>query len=139
MIDINGTRIDVLDQHSLTELPAAGHLMTVVVSVEPNNPGTPAHRHSGPVYGYVLHGEMLFELEGDAPVVKRAGDTIWEPGGDRIHYQAANPGDEELRFVVVMACAEGEEMLTFVSDAELESRQHLRHPGPVVDPRAATA
>ena len=76
----------------MTKLPSAGHLMTVVVSVAPNNPGAPAHGHSGPVYGYVLEGEMVFELEGDAPVIKRAGDTIWEPGGDRIHYQAANPG-----------------------------------------------
>lgn len=78
---------------------------------------------------------MIFELEGDAPVRKRAGDTIWEPGGDRVHYQAANPGDTELRFVVVMACKEGEEMLTFVSDEELEARKHLRYPGPAVDPR----
>ena len=86
-------------------------------------------------HGYVLEGEMVFELEGDAPVMKRAGDTIWEPGGDRIHYQAANPGHSWLRFVVVMACKEGEEMLTFVSPEELEERKHLRHPGPVVDPR----
>jgi quercetin dioxygenase-like cupin family protein len=135
MIELGGTTIDVLDEHPVTELPSTGHLMTVVVSVAPNDPGTPPHRHSGPVYGYVLEGEMVFELEGDAPVVKRAGDTIWEPGGDRIHYQAANPGDTELRFVVVMACREGEEMLTFVSPEELEERRHLRHPGPVIDPR----
>ncbi|RTL70135.1 MAG: cupin domain-containing protein [Pseudonocardiaceae bacterium] len=128
MIEMGGTKIEVLDEHPMTELPAAGHLMTVVVSVAPHDPGTPAHRHSGPVYGYVLEGEMLFELEGDAPVVKKVGDTIWEPGGDRIHYQAANPGDVELRFVVVMACKEGEEMLTFVPPEELESRKHLRHP-----------
>jgi quercetin dioxygenase-like cupin family protein len=135
MIELNGTKIEVLDEHPMTELPSAGHLMTVVVSVAPNNPGAPAHRHSGPVYGYVLEGEMVFELEGDAPVIKRAGDTIWEPGGDRIHYQAANPGHSWLRFVVVMACKEGEEMLTFVSPEELKERKHLRHPGPVVDPR----
>ncbi|ALE86627.1 cupin domain-containing protein [Pseudonocardia sp. HH130629-09] len=137
MIELNGTTIQTLDEHPMTELPAGGHLMTVVVSVEPNNPGTPAHRHPGPVYGYVLEGEMIVELEGDAPVLKRAGDTIWEPGGDRIHYQAANPGNTELRFVVLMACKDGEDMLTFASDEKLEARKHLRHPGPVVDPRAA--
>lgn len=131
MIDLNGTTVEILDEHPLAELPSAGHLMTAVVSVEPRNPGTPPHRHSGPVYGYVVQGEMLFELEGDAPVLKRAGDTIWEPGGDRIHYQAANPGDTELTFVVVMACEEGVEMLTFVSDEELETRKHLRHPDSV--------
>ena len=25
---------------------------------------TPPHRHSGPVFGYMLEGEMIFELEG---------------------------------------------------------------------------
>ncbi|ODU06095.1 MAG: hypothetical protein ABS81_05630 [Pseudonocardia sp. SCN 72-86] len=79
---------------------------------------------------------MIFELEGDTPVLLRAGDTIWEPGGDRIHYQAANPADTLLKFFVVMACEEGKEMLTFVSPDELDERRDRRHPGPVVDPRA---
>ncbi|WP_253258111.1 cupin domain-containing protein [Pseudonocardia sp. N23] len=139
MIDINGTTVEVLDEHPMSELPAEGHLMTVTVTIPPRNPGTPAHRHSGPVYGYMLEGEMIFELEGDPPVVMRPGDTIWEPGGDRIHYQAANPGDTVAKFVVVMACKAGEEMLTFVEPAELEARKHLRHSGPVVDPRAVEA
>lgn len=136
-MEINGTKIEVLDQHPMTELPADGHLMTVTVSIPPNNPGSPAHRHSGPVYGYMLEGEMVFELEGDAPFLVRPGDTIWEPGGDRIHYQAANPGDTWAKFVVVMVCKAGEEMLTIVDPEELEARKHLRHPGPVLDPHAA--
>jgi quercetin dioxygenase-like cupin family protein len=129
------TQIKVLDEHDMSELPSAGHMMTGVVEIPPNNPGTPPHRHSGPVYGYMLEGEMIFELEGDAPVILRQGDTIWEPGGDRIHYQAANPGDVWARFVVVMACKPDEPMLTLVEPEELEARKHLRHPGPVVDPR----
>ena len=123
---MSGTRIRTLDEHDIAELPTAGHLMTVVVEIPPNDPGTPPHRHSGPVYGYMLEGEMVFELEGDAPVVIRPGDTIWEPGGDRIHYQAANPGDVWAKFVVVMACEPGSPMLTLVSEDELESRRGLR-------------
>lgn len=129
------TRINVLDEHDLDELPKSGHLMTVLVQIPPNNPGTPPHRHSGPVYGYMLEGEMIFELEGEAPRVVRAGDTFAEPGGDLIHYQAANPTDAWSRFVVVMACRPGEPMLTFVDADELESRRDRRHPGPVVDLR----
>lgn len=138
-MDINGTKVDLLDQHPMTELPAEGHLMTVTVSIPPNNPGTPPHRHSGPVYGYMVEGEMVFELEGDAPVVMRPGDAIWEPGGDRIHYQAANAGDTWAKFVVVMVCKAGEEMLTIVDPDELETRKHLRHSGPVDDRRTAEA
>ncbi len=128
------TRISVLDEHDLTELPASGHLMTVVVEIPPMNPGTPPHRHSGPVYGYMVEGEMIFELEGDAPRIIRPGEAFWEPGGDRIHYQAANATTAWSRFVVVMACKPGEPMLTFVDAEELEARRHRRHPGPVVDP-----
>ena len=131
-----GTQISVLDEHELNELPPAGHLMTVLVEIPPNDPGTPPHRHSGPVYGYMLEGQMVFELEGDAPRMIYPGDTIWEPGGDRIHYQAANPTDNPGRFVVVMACTPDQPMLTFVDADELEARRDRRHPGPMVDPRA---
>jgi quercetin dioxygenase-like cupin family protein len=81
------------------------------------------------VYGYVLEGEMLFELEGDPPRVVQPGETFWEPGGDRIHYQAANPGAVWTRFVAVMASRPGEPMLTLVESAELEARRARRHPG----------
>lgn len=127
MPDPAETRISVLDDHDLAELPATGRLLTVLVEIPPRDPGTPPHRHSGPIYGYMAEGEMLFELEGDPPRILRPGDTFWEPGGDRIHYQAANPGDSWSRFVVVMACAPGAPLLTVVDAEELEQRRHLRH------------
>jgi len=126
--DGTGTRMRALDEHDLAELPRSGRLMTVLVEIPPHDPGTPPHRHSGPVYGYLLEGELLFELEGDPPRLVRPGETFWEPGGDRIHYQAANPGAVWTRFVVVMASRPGEPMLTLVEPAELETRRHRRHP-----------
>jgi quercetin dioxygenase-like cupin family protein len=137
MASSSGTQITVLDEHPHTELPADSRLMTVRVEIPPGDPGTPPHRHSGPVFGYMLEGEMIFELEGDAPIVVRVGDTFWEPGGDRIHYQAANNLPAAWsRFVVVMACVPGQPMLTLVDQDELDARRDRRHPGPVVDPRA---
>jgi quercetin dioxygenase-like cupin family protein len=123
-----GTRISTIDEHDLAEVPPSGHLMTALVEIPPHDPGTPPHRHSGPVYGYMLEGEMIFELEGDPPRLVRPGETFWEPGGDRIHYQAANPGDVWSRFVVFMAARPGEPMLTLVEPAELEARRARRHP-----------
>jgi len=124
----SGTRITTLDEHDLAELPRSGHLMTALVEIPPHDPGTPPHRHSGPVYGYVIEGAMVFELEGDPPRVLRAGEAFWEPGGDRIHYRAANPGAVWTRFVVVMAAKPGEPMLTLVEPAELEARRARRPP-----------
>ncbi len=41
--------------------------MTVVIDYPPGSAGAPPHRHpSGPAFGYMLEGEMLFELEGAA-------------------------------------------------------------------------
>lgn len=110
------------------------HVMTVRVSIPPGDPGTPPHRHSGPVFGYMIEGEMTFELEGQPEYVVRAGDAFWEPGGDVIHYQAANNlVDTASTFVAVMMCVPGEPMLTFVSPRELQERAHLRAPRPGQD------
>src|SRR3954454_3223320 len=125
--------MSVLDEHDLAELPPAGPLMPALAEPPPGTRAPPPHRHSGPVYGYLVEGEMVFELEGDQPRVLRAGEAFWEPGGDRIHYRAANNlTGAWTRFVVVMACRPGEPMLTLVDPAELAARAHLRHPRPGV-------
>jgi quercetin dioxygenase-like cupin family protein len=110
-------------------VPERPQVMTALVQFPPGDPGTPPHRHSGPVFGYMVEGEMLFELEGEPPRVLRAGEAFWEPGGDVIHYQDANPRqDIWSRFVVVMLMVPGRPMLTLVDEDELAARQHLRVP-----------
>jgi quercetin dioxygenase-like cupin family protein len=56
--------------------------MVRLLELPPGDPGLGPHRHSGPVFGYMLEGEMLFELEGQAPYPIKAGEAFWEPGGD---------------------------------------------------------
>jgi quercetin dioxygenase-like cupin family protein len=111
-------------------IPEGAHVMTVVVEFPPGSQGAPPHRHpAGPAFGYVVEGEMLFELEGEPPRVVRAGEAFWEPGGDVIHYSDANHRDDtKLRYVVTMLCAPGQQMLVVVDDEELEQRKHLRVP-----------
>lgn len=108
-------------------IPAGAEVMTATVDLPPGDPGTPPHRHSGPVFGYLLEGELLFELEGEAPRVIKEGEAFWEPGGDLIHYQAANHlADRPTRFVVVMLGVPGQPMLTLVDAEELEARRDRR-------------
>ena len=103
----------------------------MTIELSPGTPGTPPHRHSGPVFGYMLEGEMIFELEGEPERVIRAGEAFWEPGGDVIHYQAANNlSDAWSRFVVTMIGVPGEPMLTLVSGHELAERRGRRAPRP---------
>ena len=114
-------------------IPEGAEVMTVVIHYPPGDPGAPPHRHpSGPAFGYMLEGEMLFELEGEAPRVIRAGEAFWEPGGDVIHYSDGNNrSDIASRFVVTMLCVPGQPMLQLVDEDELKQRKHLRVPAGV--------
>jgi len=60
-------------------VPEGVEAMTVRIDLPPGDPGSPPHRHSGPVFGYMLEGEMIFELEGEPERVIRAGEAFWEP------------------------------------------------------------
>ncbi|MFI5612622.1 cupin domain-containing protein [Amycolatopsis sp. NPDC051903] len=111
--------------------PEGATPMTILVTLPPGSDGAPPHRHSGPAFGYVLKGEIVFELEGEPERVVKAGESFWEPGYDVIHYQDGNNlDDEESQFVVTMFCAPGQPMLVPVSEEELEQRKHLRAPRP---------
>jgi quercetin dioxygenase-like cupin family protein len=105
--------------------------MTILVTLPPASPGAPPHRHSGPAYGYVLTGAIIFELEGEPQRVVKAGEAFWEPGGDVIHYQDGNNlADTQSSFVVTMFCVPGQPMLVPVTPEELDARRGRRAPRP---------
>ena len=101
--------------------------MIATVTIPPGDPGSGPHRHSGPVFGYVVEGEILFELEGEQPYPIKAGEAFWEPGFEVVHYQAANlRTDIASKFVVFMLCAPDVPMMTYLDEAEITHRAHLR-------------
>ncbi|NUT96224.1 MAG: cupin domain-containing protein [Saccharothrix sp.] len=115
--------LTVLQEAHPPFVPEGAHAMTIVIEYPPGDPGTPPHRHPGPAFGYVLEGEMVFELEGEPPRVVRAGEAFWEPGGDLIHYQDGNNRDDvPVRFVVTMLCQPGKPMVDLVTDGELRAK-----------------
>lgn len=115
--------LTVLQEAKPPFVPEGAHAMTVVIEYPPGDPGTPPHRHPGPAFGYVLEGEMVFELEGEPPRVVRAGEAFWEPGGDVIHYQDGNNRDDiPVRFTVTMLCEPGKPMVDLVGQEELRAK-----------------
>ena len=120
--------ITVLQEVRSQLIPADAHVLTVLINHPPGAPGYPPHRlPGGPGFGYVINGEMLFELEGQAPRVLRAGDAFWGPGGDLIHYQDANNRtDIPCSFVITMLCKPGQPVREWVTEEELEQRKGLR-------------
>ena len=59
------------------------------VAIEPGGRVLP-HRHTGPVFGYVLEGEYEHALDDDPVTTYKAGDTFYEPSGC-IHRVTRNP------------------------------------------------
>ena len=126
------TAVTVLQTAHPPSIPAGAEVMTILVQFPPGDPGTPPHRHpSGPAFGYMLEGEMRFELEGEPERIIRGGETFWEPGGDVIHYQDANNrSDTWSRFIVTMVCVPGQPMIVLVDEEELAQRKDRRAPRP---------
>ncbi|MFB6722942.1 cupin domain-containing protein [Kribbella sp. NPDC056345] len=121
-VEIIETRADVTHW-----IPAGAEARSVRVTLGPGDPGAPPHRHPGPLFGYVTEGEILFELEGQAPRVLKAGDALFEPGGDAIHIEGSNNlADRQSQIVVTMFALPGTPVLTPVSAEELAERKHLR-------------
>lgn len=129
MLAAGNVKVSDLLSATPPRIPEGSHAMTQLVELPPADEGLRPHRHSGPVFGYVLEGRILFELEGEAPREITAGEAFWEPGGDVVHYQVANLEPEKWsRFIAVCICAPGVEMITMLEPAEIAARDHLRHP-----------
>ncbi|OBI15361.1 cupin [Mycobacterium sp. E2327] len=132
MVDANDSELEstikVLQEVRSPSIPADAYVTTVLINHPPGAPGYPPHRlPGGPGFGYMISGEMLFELEGSAPRVLRAGEAFWGPGGDLIHYQDANNRtDIPCSFVLTLLCAPGKPLREWVTEAELQARRGLR-------------
>jgi quercetin dioxygenase-like cupin family protein len=59
------------------------------VTFEPGQKDSP-HRHTGPVFGYVLEGEYEHAIDDEPVKTYKAGDTFYEPSGC-LHRVARNP------------------------------------------------
>jgi quercetin dioxygenase-like cupin family protein len=73
----------------LPTLTLDGWKMTAVeVSYAPGQ-DSPAHKHPGFVFGYILEGEMRFKLDGGEETVYHAGQMFYEKPGS-VHRVSAN-------------------------------------------------
>src|SRR3954469_14281101 len=65
----------------------------IEVTFEPGQKDSP-HRHSGPVFGYVLEGEYEHALDDEPVKTYKAGDTFYEPSGC-VHRVTRNPNSRK--------------------------------------------
>jgi quercetin dioxygenase-like cupin family protein len=65
------------------------------------------HVHNGPVFGSIVEGSVLFQVEGEAAVTLSPGDVFFEPAGVPVtHFDAL---DEDVTFLGYFPLAAGQE------------------------------
>jgi quercetin dioxygenase-like cupin family protein len=68
---------------------------------------TKAHRHPGFVLGYVMEGELRFQIAGQPERVLRTGETFYEPpGATHLLAVTASP-DRPARFLAIVIADSG--------------------------------
>ena len=72
------------------ELSTQGHEAVLARAEFPVGAAAPRHTHPGEEVGYVLEGELSFELEGKPAMKLKAGDSFFVPAG-QVH-SAKNTG-----------------------------------------------
>ena len=90
-----------------------GKRITTLVVEFPPNGLSPPHHHGGSVTVYVLSGVIRSQLQGQPPIVYRAGDSFFEPPG-AVHLLAENmSASEPARILAVFVADEGATLTTY--------------------------
>jgi quercetin dioxygenase-like cupin family protein len=102
----SGQRVKVLLEQALAEKLDGQETKVTLVEVE-KAPGhaSAAHRHPGPVVGYVLEGELESQVEGQPLKTYRKGEVFYEPAR-ALHAVSRNPSrDAPARFLAFFVTA----------------------------------
>ena len=72
-------------------------------------PGHPAglHVHNGPVVGSIVEGSVVYQIEGEEPLVLGPGEVFYEPEGARI--ARFDAGDDGATFLAYFPLRSGQE------------------------------
>jgi quercetin dioxygenase-like cupin family protein len=82
-------------QMMVQPLPMPGNHLGVVVVVEyAPGAGSLPHSHSGPVFGYVLHGRVEIGIDQHPPVTYSEGD-VWYEAPHHVHKVSRNASTTE--------------------------------------------
>src|SRR3954453_4554555 len=111
-------KVTQLSQRDITEKIDGKKAKATVLEVtfEPGQKDAP-HRHTGPVFGYVLEGEYEHALDDDPVKKYKAGDTFYEPSGC-VHRVTRNPNARaKTRLLAVILHPRDAEKVTVPEEA----------------------
>jgi len=87
----------VLMMQELKELGKRG--MVIELNVDPGA-GSPAHKHPGHVFGYVVEGEFEVQVDDGETKLHNPGEVFYEPDG-AVHTVGRNPSPTDPAKIVV--------------------------------------
>jgi quercetin dioxygenase-like cupin family protein len=89
-----------------------------MVTIEPGQKDS-AHRHTGPVFGYVLEGVYEHAINDEPTKTYKAGETFYEPSGS-VHRVTFNPSDKTVTrlLAVILHPRDGKQATVPVKDKE---------------------
>jgi quercetin dioxygenase-like cupin family protein len=73
--------------------------------------GAPAHYHPCEVYGYVVSGQIEYQVAGQASVILKAGDSFREAAGQPIQTFKNALADQPSKFVAIYLAQKGQPVI----------------------------
>lgn len=73
----------VVSDVRLPAVKATDRVQVREIKIMPSQPAGP-HLHNGPVFGNIVAGSVVYQIEGQPASVLRPGDVFYEPEGERI-------------------------------------------------------
>jgi quercetin dioxygenase-like cupin family protein len=95
----------ILNDFSLTRPKDIHHVEVRRIHIEPGYAGG-LHVHNGPVFGNIVEGSAVYQIEGQAESVLEAGDVFYEPEQTRI--ARFDAGADGVTFLAYFLLEEGQ-------------------------------
>jgi quercetin dioxygenase-like cupin family protein len=82
--------------------------------------GAPDHYHPCEVYGYVIEGQIIYQVYGQAPVLLRSGDSFREAAGQRIMVFRNALADKPSKFIAVYLAKKDQPVIVLTNNHKNE-------------------
>jgi len=99
-------------QHDLPDLTMSGWQVTVAEVTTPPGVVDPRHQHPGFVLGYVLEGDLRFQVAGQPETVIHTGEMFYEPPGSVHAVSASASPTKPVRFLALILAEKGKPLTT---------------------------
>jgi len=106
-----GRSVTPVFEEELSNLPGYS-LAAVVVDYAPGGHSA-SHRHAGPVFAYVLEGQVRSKLDDGPAVVYQGGESFFEPLGTHHVISENASGTESAKLLAVFVAQDGATLTTF--------------------------